>query len=125
MAFKKKLVVMVWVILALSNFFLFGVFLGIQRDSGVLLGTIPGGVELRHPRRSGPEEENTEGGFRGQACQALDRGGHPRIQHLRLVDERPPDQLSVTIYIPSLTVYNVFYVSMCPLNCSMTQFGPY
>lgn len=61
--------------------------LGIQCFNRVLLGSISSWVEFRRSHNSGSEEENPESRFGCQACETLERSGHPCLQHICLVDE--------------------------------------
>lgn len=68
---------------------------GIQCHNRVLLVAISGGVQFRSAYRRRSEEEDSEGGLNHEAREILDRGRHPCLQQLRLVDDRTQDQVTV------------------------------
>ena len=72
------------------------VWAGVQRDGGVLLGTVPGGVELRRPQHAQHPEPDHHAQVDREARQELEERRLPRLQHLHLVDEHSEDESPVS-----------------------------
>lgn len=68
---------------------------GVQCDSGVLLGTVSRGVELRRSEDTQHTAPDHQAGVDRGARHELEGGGLLGVQYLHLVDEHPQDESPV------------------------------